>query len=77
MVARQNLSLLLEKVDRMIGASETLQREIGREVEEARKAVARSYYAKLRREPDPHDPEVGSLARALRLRRLLGHLPTA
>ena len=66
---------LLAKVDRLLGEAGALRRAIDREAAELHKAVARSAYARLRRERDPHDPEVGSLARALRLRRLLSYPP--
>ena len=67
-----SLRRLLGKVDRLLGEAGALRRQMDREAAASRKALARSHYARLRRAPDPFDPELGSLARALRLRRLLG-----
>ena len=72
MVAHPGLGTLLAKVDLLLGEAETLRRDVDHAAAQSRKALARSHYARLRRERDPLDPETGALARALRLRRLLG-----
>ncbi|HET7767285.1 MAG TPA: hypothetical protein VFN74_00840 [Chloroflexota bacterium] len=62
-------------MNQLLGQSETLRRRIDEEVSRSHKAVAGSSYARLQRERDPFDPESGALARALRLRPLLGRPP--
>ena len=72
---RSSLRTLLARVDRLLGQSETLRRRIDDAATRSHKALAGSTYGRLQRERDPFDPEVGELARALRLRRLLGKPP--
>jgi hypothetical protein len=72
MPAPSSLRVLLAKIEHLIGQADALRRQIDYAVEQSRKSTLASSYATLKRERDPFDSEIGSLARALRLRRLLG-----
>ena len=69
-VLRSQRGALQEQLRRLIAEADVLARAIGDAVKDARRALLGTAYARLRREPEPGDPSAGTLARALRDRRL-------
>ena len=64
------LAELHEQVARLVDEAGAIAHAIRDELQDARRSLLGSHYARLRRATDADDPAAGSLARALRGRRL-------